>query len=141
MRAFSFAVGDAAAVDWRLREGRPMGRVVIVAYRPKPGKHSALEALMRQHHRRLLVQGLVTDRTPVLARAADGTIIEVFEWVSAAAIAAAHDNPAVRQMWAEYDDVCDYVPLAHVPEAQALFAEFEPLAATAAAELHPEFSP
>ena len=101
---------------------------------------SALEALMYQHHRRLLAQGLVTERTPVLARAADGTIIEVFEWVSAAAIASAHNNPAVRQMWAEYDGVCDYVPLAQLTEAQALFAEFEPLAATVA-ELHPEFSP
>ena len=119
-----------------------MGRIVVVAYRPKPGQQSALEHLMRQHHRRLLAQALVTERTPVLMRAADGTIIEVFEWVSAAAMTAAHDNPAVQQMWGEYADVCEYVPLAQVPEAQALFAEFEPLAvAPAAAELHPEFSP
>jgi quinol monooxygenase YgiN len=119
-----------------------MGRIVIVAYRPKPGQQAALESLMRQHHRRLLAQALVTDRLPTLMRAADGTIIEVFEWVSAAAIAAAHHNSAVQQMWAEYADVCENVPLAQLPEAQALFAEFEPLAvAQAAAELHPEFSP
>ncbi len=42
-------------------------------------------------------------------------------------------------MWGEYAAVCDYVPLAELPEAQALFAEFDPL--PSARELHPEFSP
>jgi hypothetical protein len=116
-----------------------MGRFVIVACRPKPGQQASLESLMRQHHVRLLGQGLVTDRPPMLMRAADGTIVEVFEWASAAAIGAAHDNSAVQQLWREYDAVCDYVPLALVPEAQALFAEFEQLAP--AAELLPELSP
>ncbi len=116
-----------------------MGRIVIVAYRPKSGQEAALESLMRRHHARLLAHGLVTDRVPTLMRAADGTIVEVFEWMSAAAIAAAHDNEAVQGMWGEYAAVCDYVPLAELPEAQALFAEFDPL--PSARELHPEFSP
>jgi hypothetical protein len=120
-------------------EGLAMGRIVIIAYRPKPGQQAALESLMRQHHKRLLGQGLVTDRLPTLMRAADGTVVEVFEWVSGKAIAAAHDDPAVQQLWREYEALCDYVPLAQLPEAQALFAEFEPFAP--AAELHPEFSP
>ena len=63
-----------------------MGRIVIVAYRPKPGQQAALESLMRRHHARLLAHGLVTDRVPMLMSAADGTIVEVFEWMSAAAI-------------------------------------------------------
>ena len=116
-----------------------MGRIVIVAYRPKPGQQAALESLMRRHHARLLAHGLVTDRVPILMSAADGTIVEVFEWMSAAAIAAAHDNDAVQGMWGEYAAVCDYIPLAQLPEAQALFAEFDPL--PSATELHPEFSP
>ena len=116
-----------------------MGRIVIVAYRPKPGQQAALESLMRRHHARLLAHGLVTDRVPILMSAADGTIVEVFEWMSAAAIAAAHDNVAVRDMWEEYAAVCDYVPLAQLTETQALFAEFAPLAS--ATELHPELSP
>ncbi len=116
-----------------------MGRIVIVAYRPKQGQQAALESLMRRHHARLLAHGLVTDRAPTLIRAADGTIVEIFEWVSAAAIAAAHGNEAVQRMWDEYAAVCDYVPLAELPEARTLFAEFDPL--PSARELHPEFSP
>lgn len=55
---------------------------------------------------------------------ADGTIIEMFEWLSAAAIQQAHTNPAVHQLWAEYAAVCDYVPLNTLPETANLFAEF-----------------
>jgi len=56
--------------------------------------------------------------------AADGTIVEVFEWASKEAIEAAHDNAVVKQMWAEYAEVCDYVPLGELPEAASLFSEF-----------------
>ena len=116
-----------------------MGRIVIVAYRPKAGRQQALERLMRQHHARLRAEGLVTDRMPTLMRASDGTIVEVFEWQSVDAIAAAHRSESVRAMWSEYDAVSDYVPLAELPEAEAQFAEFEPMEPNG--ELHPEFSP
>jgi len=116
-----------------------MGRIVIAAYRPRPGRESALEALAREHHARLHAEGLVTDRTPILMRARDGTIIEVFEWLSADAIASAHRNAAVKRIWDEYAAVSDSVPIAQVPEAIELFAEFEPM--TAGEALHPEFSP
>ena len=101
-----------------------MGRIVIVAYRPKPGKADALKDLTRTHVARLRKEGLVTDREAVIMETADGTIIEVFEWLSAAAIQQAHNNPAVHQLWVEYAAVCDYVPLNTLPETANLFAEF-----------------
>jgi quinol monooxygenase YgiN len=116
-----------------------MGRIVIAAYRPKPGRQQALEALMRRHHERLRAEGLVTDRQPTLMRAKDGTVVEVFEWLSADAIAAAHSNRTVQRMWDEYAEVCDYVPLHEMTETHNLFAEFEPMQVDEA--LHPEFSP
>lgn len=116
-----------------------MGRIVIVAYRPKAGQQAALEALMRRHHQRLHAEGLVTERTPVLMRAGDGTVVEVFEWRSKEAMQRAHDNPRVQQMWSEYGAACDYVPLAEVPEARELFAEFEPMHIDE--PLRPELSP
>ena len=54
-------------------------------------------------------------------RSMDGTVIEVFEWASEAAIAAAHENTNVQQMWAAYADACDYLPLAELPECSDLF--------------------
>lgn len=116
-----------------------MGRIVIAAYRPKPGRQQALERLMRHHHERLRAEGLVTDRQPTLMRARDGTIIEVFEWLSADAIVAAHSNRAVQRMWDEYAEVSETVPLDEMTESHNLFAEFEPM--QLAEQLHPEYSP
>ena len=101
-----------------------MGRIVIVAYKPKPGKAEALKEFTKAHVSRLRVEGLVTDREPVIVESADGTIVEVFEWLSAEAIEQAHSNPAVHQLWAEYAEVCDYVPLNTLGETRNLFAEF-----------------
>lgn len=104
-----------------------MGRIVIVAYKPKPGKAEALKELTKTHVPRLLKEGLVTNRVPVIVEGADGTIIEVFEWLSAEAIQQAHQNPEVQKMWGEYAAVCDYVPLNMVPETSNLFADFMPI--------------
>ena len=82
---------------------------------------------MRAHVPRLREAGLATAREPVIAVAADGTVVEVFEWVSAEAIAAAHDHPDVLAMWVEFDRVCTYVPVAALPEAADLFTGLEPL--------------
>ncbi|MEO3408177.1 hypothetical protein AAFN85_29955 [Mucilaginibacter sp. CAU 1740] len=104
-----------------------MGQIVIVAYKPKPGKEETLKQLMKTHLPRLKQEGLVTDRESIIMEAADGTIIEVFEWLSAEAIANAHNNPVVQQMWSEYAAVCDYIPLNTLAEAGDMFATFAPL--------------
>jgi hypothetical protein len=104
-----------------------MGRIVIVAYKPKPGKETALHELVKTHVRRLREQGLVTNMEPVILKAADGTLIEIFEWLSAGAIQQAHSNTEVHKMWGEFAEVCDYTPLKDLPEAANLFAEFSPL--------------
>src|SRR5687768_16054895 len=99
-----------------------VGVVVIACYRPKPGKEAALLAETRAHWSTLRSVGLVTDRTAIIARAADGTVVVVFEWVSAQSIEAVHTNPTVGQMCARYAEACDYVPIAEVPEASQLFS-------------------
>ena len=103
-----------------------MGRIVIVAYKPKPGKAGALKELTKTHVARLKKEGLVTDRVPVIMETADGTIVEVFEWLSPEAIRSAHSNPEVLKMWSEYAEVCDYVPLNSLAEAGNMFADFTP---------------
>jgi quinol monooxygenase YgiN len=102
-------------------------RLVIVAYRPKPGKEAVLLAEVRDHHPFLRSEGLATDRAPTIMRAADGTIVEVFEWASQAAIEEAHDNPRVQAMWRRFSVCCDAVPLNQLPETAAMFAEFTPV--------------
>jgi hypothetical protein len=103
-----------------------MGDMVIVAYRPKPGRENDLIALTRDHVPALRRLGLATDRTPLAMRTKEGIIIEVFEWQDGA-IATAHANPDVLAMWEHYAAVSDYVPLHELPETRDLFAQFEPI--------------
>lgn len=104
-----------------------MGRIVVACYKPKTGKAQALRELMRMHHPILKSQGLVTNRESILMESEDGTIVEVFEWASMDAIEAAHQNPVVAEMWDQYSRVCDYVPIASVPEANQIFSQFSPV--------------
>ena len=75
-----------------------MGRFVVAAFKPRPGKQQELLAVVAKHWRVLSEQGLVTDRPRYAMQSADGTILEVFEWRSAQAIESAHNNPAVQAL-------------------------------------------
>lgn len=103
-----------------------MGDMVIVAYRPKPGREADLLALLHDHVPDLRRLGLVTSRPSLAMQAADGTLVEVFEWCDGA-LATAHQHPDVLAMWGRYAEVCDYVPLRELPEAAQLFAQFSPV--------------
>jgi quinol monooxygenase YgiN len=103
------------------------GVIVIVAYRPKPGKEREILELVRGRVPTLRKEGLVTNRVPTMMRAKDGTIIEVSEWKSREAIDAAHKNPNVLAMWDKFFAVCDCVPLKTLAEAEDMFAGFEPI--------------
>jgi len=104
------------------------GVVVIVAYRPKPGKENELVDLVRGRVPTLRKEGLVSDRVPTIMRSRDGTIIEVSEWKSREAIDAAHKNPNVLAMWNKFFAICDCIPLNTLAEANEMFAGFEPIA-------------
>jgi quinol monooxygenase YgiN len=104
------------------------GVVVIVAYRPKPGKEEDLVELVRSRVPTLRKEGLVSDRAPTIMRSRDGTIIEVSEWKSQEAIDAAHKNPNVLAMWNKFFAICDCIPLNTLAEAKEMFAGFEPVA-------------
>jgi quinol monooxygenase YgiN len=104
------------------------GMIVIVAYRPKPGKEKDLLDLVRSRVPTLRKEGLATDRAPIIMRTRDGTIIEVSEWKSQEAIDAAHKNPNVLAMWNKFFEMCDCVPLKTLAEAEEMFAGFEPIA-------------
>ena len=104
------------------------GVVVIVAYRPKPGKENELIDLVRSRVPTLRKEGLVSDRVPTIMRSRDGTIIEVSEWKSREAIDAAHKNPNVLAMWNKFFAICGCIPLNTLAEANEMFAGFEPIA-------------
>jgi hypothetical protein len=100
--------------------------IVIVAYRPKPGKDAELLQLTREHIPLLREEGYATEHPVTVAKAADGTIIEVFEW-EAGAVEKAHSNPRILKLWERYGAACEIVPLTQVKEAGDMFAGFSPV--------------
>jgi hypothetical protein len=104
-----------------------MGSISVACYKPRPGHEAALLDLIHNHLPPLRSQGLVTDRPSIVMRTADGTIIEVFEWISQDAIAAAHDNPVVLDLWQRFEALCQYETPSNIPEFQHMFAHFEPI--------------
>jgi hypothetical protein len=59
-----------------------VGSISVACYKPRPGREEALLELVRNHLPPLRSEGLVTERAPIVMRCADGTIVEIFEWVS-----------------------------------------------------------
>ena len=104
-----------------------MGSISIACYRPRAGREEALLELVRNHLPPVRSEGLVTERPSIVMRTTDGTIVEVFEWVSQEAIAGAHHNLALVELWKRFEAVCSYETPANLPEFQKMFSHFEPI--------------
>ncbi|HEV1285626.1 MAG TPA: hypothetical protein VNU44_09955 [Bryobacteraceae bacterium] len=104
-----------------------MGTISVACYKPKPGCEQDLLELVRNHLPPLRALGLVTERASMVMRTADGTIVEIFEWASQEAIAGAHHNPAVLDLWSRFEKVCTYEIPSNLPEFQNMFGHFEPI--------------
>jgi hypothetical protein len=104
-----------------------MGSISVACYKPRPGCEERLLDLVRNHLPPLRAEGLVTERPPIVMRAADGAIVEVFEWVSQEAIAGAHHNPVVLDLWKRFEAVSWSETPSNLPEFQNMFSHFAPL--------------
>ncbi|HEY3430023.1 MAG TPA: hypothetical protein VGK39_05045 [Cyclobacteriaceae bacterium] len=108
------------------RKSSVEGTVLALAtYKPKAGKEQELLALVKKHVPLLKELELATNRTNYIATAKDGTVIEVFEWTSTNSIRAAHQHPAVSDIWEKMTLIADFVPVAALDEVQKPFPGFE----------------
>lgn len=104
-----------------------MGHLVIACYRPKPGKTDELLECIHDHMPVLKRQGFVTERQPVIMKARDGSIAEIFEWKSEEAAERAHNNSAVLELWKRFSQCCEYITPADITECHQPFSPFEPI--------------
>ena len=102
------------------------GEVVMALYKPHAGQDAALRKLIARHVPLLRELELITDRPSLLLRAADGTYVEVFEWVSHEA-ARAHGHPEVAEIWEAMGKVADFVSLNALEESRRPFSHFAPV--------------
>lgn len=105
-----------------------MAHTVIAVYRPHEGKAEELLELLKTHLPTLRSEGLATDTESVVLRASDGSLLEIFDWVSGDAMESAHTNEKVQGMWERFARVCDYATLDSLAEAEKVFAHFERVA-------------
>ena len=101
--------------------------IVFAVYRPHPGREAELERLVRSHVPMLRDLDLVTAREPVIVRARDGALVEVFEWASPESARLAHEVPAVVRVWEQMGAVAEFGTLAALPEAGEEFPHLRPL--------------
>jgi quinol monooxygenase YgiN len=101
--------------------------LAIATYKPKPEQHDALMKLVEKHLPALRELGFATAKENYLAKAKDGTIIEIFEWTSMNAISAAHQHPAISDIWEKMTLIADFAPLSSLAETQRPFPGFEML--------------
>ena len=101
--------------------------IVFALYKPHPGKDVELLKAVSGHSAVLRKYGLVTDRVPVICRSANGTIIEVFEWVDGLAHKRAHEHPEIAAIWELMAKIGDMPALGSLPECKESFPHFEPV--------------
>ena len=82
--------------------------------------------MVKNHVKVLRNQGLAALRPPMIMKSADGTVIEVFEWISKQAIEDAKHNKDVQEYWDKYRDVCEIIPISQLIESNTSFSEFNP---------------
>lgn len=102
-----------------------MGVLVIVCYRPKAGKENDWLAALKDHLPVLRARGLASEREPCVAKAKDGTYVEIFDWKSQEAIEAAHGNLEVMKLWERFGACCEYEAIGNLTESKQLFSPFE----------------
>ncbi|MDB5231346.1 MAG: hypothetical protein JWN76_2151 [Chitinophagaceae bacterium] len=99
--------------------------LAFASYKPKPGQEEALMELVNKHLPALRELGLATGRDNYIAKSNDGRIIEVFEWVSGNAVNAAHQHPAICDIWEKMTLIADFLPMNTLPEGNRPFVDFE----------------
>ena len=105
----------------------PKPAIVFALYKPNPGKDAELAALVARHYPTLLKYELVTARLPIVCRSANGTIVEVFEWVDGEAHSRVHEHPEIAAIWEGMAKVGDMPKLGSLPECKETFPHFEPV--------------
>lgn len=103
-------------------------QIVFALYRPHDGKESEFLELLTDHVPTLRRLELITERAPVVCRAKNGTIIEVFEWADTGSSAQAHQHPEIAAIWEKMGEIADLPALDTLDEVSNRFPHFEPIA-------------
>jgi hypothetical protein len=103
-------------------------KLAFAMYKPKEGKEQELEEILIQHIPLLREYGLISEKETHTVRSNDGTIIEIFEWISDESKEVAHQHPAMRSLWGKMMAICTFPTLSDLPESKKSFPNFTVIA-------------
>jgi predicted enzyme related to lactoylglutathione lyase len=99
-------------------------KIVLCTYKPKAGKTQALLDVLSDHVPTLRMLGFASGHPRSISTSENGTILEIFAWMSDEAARAAHDHPEVKKIWGQIAELADMVPLSELAETKKPFAHF-----------------
>ncbi len=102
-----------------------MSIVAVTVYRPKKGKKAELLSLLKLHLTVLRRGGYVSRRQSYLMSSENGSIVQVFEWLSKKAKEGAHRDQAWLALWPQFNKLCKNDLMKDLPEAKKPFANFD----------------
>lgn len=100
-------------------------KLAFAMYKPNEGKENELKEILKEHLPILKEYGLISAKETYTIRAKDGTIIEIFEWLSEEAKVIAHQHPAMRQLWGRMMAICTFPAMQDLDESKKSFPNFE----------------
>jgi len=101
-----------------------MSKIAIIAYKPLPGFDSGFKEVLKEHTLALKEEGFITNKDVYQMQSLDGTVIEVFEWVSESSKKEAHEHPRIMEIWNRFYEYAEMVKLMDVMECHEPFASF-----------------
>lgn len=100
-------------------------RIWMALYQPYEGKEEDLKNLIAKHYPTLARLELITDRPCIVAKASNGTYIEIAEWRDGDSAEKAHKHPEVSKLWDDMGAVSEFKHLGSLSESEKLFPHFE----------------
>ncbi len=104
-----------------------MSLIAVSAYKPLPGFDTGFKEILKEHTLALREEGYITDQKVFQMQAVDGTILEVYEWISEQAKVNAHHNPRIVELWSRFYEYSEMVKLMDLMECHEPFATFRGL--------------
>jgi hypothetical protein len=102
-----------------------MRRTFIVVYKPYKGREQELVPAIVASYRDLHQRGYVTAQPAKLMKAANGSIVMIFDWKDENMKNNAQADPVIQQHWMALSKLCEFDKPMNLIECQQPFSEFE----------------
>jgi len=102
-----------------------MSILAIATYKPKTGRENDFLKLLTNHIPTLHSEKLISSKDNYVMHSKNGTIIEIFEWLSREAVDKAYETQCYGSFWQQIGERADVVSLNSLEETGQPFAGFK----------------